>query len=292
MFSATNLTAIQYILLADAFATPLYRFLNLWDTFQKYSAAKIFHTQSELNANWQGAQWTLAERYSDCLKTVYTGLFYAVPLPSGLFIVAIAMLTTYSVDKYSLFRLWRRKAAIDGSLGTISKNFFIFSVLSHIASSYYFFYLWPFCDPLNMCVYSFSPSSDPCSSWHLSISLECRPRPTGDQETIVSIYVVSLYVIFALCVLGVCYKGYRKLFKLFVGYTKEIGDASSTRWRDVKGADIFLPNITHPALASPILFTDVDLLPAAYSPTMKSNGWEEVIDARVPFPSSPISELC
>jgi hypothetical protein len=146
MFSEANLLSIQYILIADAFVTPFIRYLNVWDIFVRYSAVKLYHTQSELNAKWQGAQWTLAERYSDCLKTVYTGLFYAVPLPSGLFLVAMAMMTTYCCDKYSLFRLWRRKAAIDASLGNISKNFFVFSILSHVSTSYYFFTYWPFCN--------------------------------------------------------------------------------------------------------------------------------------------------
>ena len=146
MFSATNLLSIQYILMADAFLTPGIRYLNLWDIFQRYSAIELYHTQTEVNAKWQGSQWTLAERYTDCLKTVYTGLFYAVPLPTGLYLVAITMMTTYCVDKYSLFRLWRRKGTIDASLGTISKNFFAFSVLSHVATSYYFFNFWPFCD--------------------------------------------------------------------------------------------------------------------------------------------------
>lgn len=90
-----------------------------------------------------------------------------------------------------------------------------------------------------------------------------------------------MYIIAISFCLGVCYKVYRKIFKFFVGYSKEIGDASETKWRDVKGAEIFIPNVTHPELAAPILVADVDDLPAAYSPTIKSRGWEEVINPRV-----------
>ena len=96
------------------------------------------------------------------------------------------------------------------------------------------------------------------------------------------IYQIALIVIVASFFLGVCFKIYRKVFKFFVGYSKEVGDASQTTWRDVKAAEIFLPNISHPALASPILISDIDQLPAVYSPTMKRRGWEEVIDPRVP----------
>lgn len=104
---------------------------------------------------------------------------------------------------------------------------------------------------------------------------------TNEQRDIKVIYRICLYVIAICFCLGVCFKVYRKVFKVFVGYSKEIGDASATPWRDVKGADIFLPNITHLALAAPILVADVDDLPAAYSPTIKSRGWEEVINPRV-----------
>ncbi len=77
------------------------------------------------NAAWQGADWTLAERYTDVLKTIFVGLFFLVPLPSGLFITAFAMITTYLVDKYSLFRLWKRPSKIDESLGVLARYFYI-----------------------------------------------------------------------------------------------------------------------------------------------------------------------
>ena len=84
-----------------------------------------------------------------------------------------------------------------------------------------------------------------------------------------------------LFIFGCIFKIYRKILKIFVGYTKEIGNASETLWRNVKGAELFLPYISHLALASPILVSDIDALPVMYSPTLRSRGWEEVINPRV-----------
>ena len=96
------------------------------------------------NAAWQGADWTLAERYTDVLKTVFVGLFFLVPLPSGLFITAFAMITTYLVDKYSLIRLWKRPTKIDESLGVLSRYFYVAIVFTHLSISRVYFANWPY----------------------------------------------------------------------------------------------------------------------------------------------------
>ena len=101
-------------------------------------------TQAELNALWGGADWYLAERYTDVLKTVFVGIFFAVPLPSGLFITAFALLSTYFVDKYSLVRLWKRAPSINANLNTVSRYFFIFGIWAHVSVSRIYFATWPF----------------------------------------------------------------------------------------------------------------------------------------------------
>ena len=42
------------------------------------------------------------------IKTVFVGLFYSAIVPTGLIVTAVAMMSLYWVDKYSLLRLWRR----------------------------------------------------------------------------------------------------------------------------------------------------------------------------------------
>jgi hypothetical protein len=261
MFSATTLSSIQYILMADATFAPLIRFLNLWDLFQRYSAVKLYHTQSEINAKWQGTKWTMAERYTDCLKTVYTGLFYAVPLPSGLFLVVCAMLTTYCVDKYSLFRLWKRNADIGPSLCHISNNFLAFAILSHIATSYYFFSGWPFC-----------PSNSEIS--------------VRDHDIILSVYTNALIVLVIIFGLGSLYQGYRKIVNLFgvqsphLESNDEFSAVPQDLWVNMIGK-IFLPYLSDPNLIAPLFIADVRQLPARYSPKLKAGDLDHLTIAKV-----------
>ena len=142
-FGEGSLLQMQNILIADAITTPFIRLLNIYDLTMRYLIVPYSaSTQQEYNAAWQGAEWNLAERYTDILKTVFVGLFFMVPLPSGLFISSFAMLTTYLVDKYSLFRLWQRNPSIDHSLGTISRYFLVLIVFSHLAISRIYFANW------------------------------------------------------------------------------------------------------------------------------------------------------
>ena len=71
-------------------------------------------------------------------------MFFAVPLPSGLFITAIAMFNVYWCDKYLLFNVWRRPPPIDGTLSGIARLFFVVSVWAHVSISRVYFANWPY----------------------------------------------------------------------------------------------------------------------------------------------------
>ena len=144
-FGIDNLRQIQSVLIADAIATPLFRLFNLYDYFNRYVIAPMTSkTQQEYNTIWQGASWTLAERYTDLIKTIFLGLFFAVPLPSGLFITAFALVCTYLVDKFSLLRLWKRGPSLDDELSNLSRYFFVMIVWAHFTISKVYFANWPY----------------------------------------------------------------------------------------------------------------------------------------------------
>lgn len=144
LFSLNNLEKIQSVLLADCIATPMFRICNIPDMINRYILGFFSVDQDELNTLWRGAEWTLAERYTDVLKSIFTGLFFLVPLPSGLFITACSMITTYIVDKYSLYRLWKRKPAISGNLSVIVRLVIAGAIWAHIFVSLRFFAQWPY----------------------------------------------------------------------------------------------------------------------------------------------------
>lgn len=144
-FADTRLQQIQNILIADALTAPLIRLCDFYGYFMRYIyGPKVSVTQEQLNTFWQGTDLTLAERYTDILKTCFVGLFFAVPLPSGLFITAFAMVSTYFVDKFSLFRIWRRQAMLNASMGKFSRYFLVLCVWVHVQISRIYFANWPY----------------------------------------------------------------------------------------------------------------------------------------------------
>lgn len=144
-FAANRLQQIQNILIADALTAPLIRICDFYGVFMRYIyGPRVAQTQEQLNIMWRGTDLTLAERYTDILKTCFVGLFFAVPLPSGLFITAFAMVSTYLVDKYSLFRIWRRQAMLNSSMGKFSRYFLVLCVWVHLQISRIYFANWPY----------------------------------------------------------------------------------------------------------------------------------------------------
>lgn len=144
-FDQSRIQQIQNILIADALTAPLIRLCDVYGYFMRYIYGPwVSVTQDHLNMFWQGSDLTLAERYTDMLKTCFVGLYFAVPLPSGLFITAFAMMSTYFVDKHSLFRIWRRQSMMSASMGKFSRYFMVLVVWVHLQISRIYFANWPY----------------------------------------------------------------------------------------------------------------------------------------------------
>jgi hypothetical protein len=198
-----------------------------------------------LNSFWQGADWNLAERYTDILKTIFVGLFFAVPVPSGLFITAFAMLSTYLVDKYSLFRIWKRSPMIGSSLGTLSRYFYILIVFAHLSISRIFFANWPYRGLWNedsadkaQCTF-FECKINRYINLHLSImnlyynnNNMLFSNMTEDQKEVVKTYSSAVIIMFAVVLAWIIFfKIANKIKKFFFGKVDAVGEASQIYFR-------------------------------------------------------------
>lgn len=143
-FSLPHIRSMMNILLADAIATPVLRFLDVSGWFYRYFLGIFAKSQADLNALWGAAEWYLAERYTDVLKTIFVGTFFAVPLPAGLFVTSFAVICNYYVDKYSMLRLWHQPPAIDRSLAILARYYYLVVVWAHINVSRVYFANWPY----------------------------------------------------------------------------------------------------------------------------------------------------
>ena len=137
-----TISGVMIVLLSDAFFTPLLNLFDPLDLFMRYVVAPRQATQRAMNRLWVGADWNIAERYTDIAKTLFVGLFYAAACPAGLLVTAVALLNHFLVDRYCLLRLWRRKPDFDDQLSKRNIGIISIVVIVHVAASIEFFMNW------------------------------------------------------------------------------------------------------------------------------------------------------
>lgn len=274
-FGLDSLQQIQNILIADAIATPVFRLLNVYDFFMRYVAAPyIAHTQDDYNAIWQGADWTLAERYTDMLKSLFLGLFFAVPLPSGLFITCFAMLNTYFVDKFSLFRLWKRPPQFSKQLAVTSRYFYLLIVWSHLNISRIYFANWPFRG-------LFGQDKGERASCDFVVC-DTNSDMTEDQEEVVDIYSNANLIVLVVIAAYAVYLIIRRILRLCFSKIHSTGDASSISFRDVVGIYGYIPIVRRNELTTAIICCDIQRIPLRFIPIRNLNTWDsEPMDPQV-----------
>ncbi len=90
--------------------------------------------------------WTLAERYTDMMKTLFVGMFYAPVFPQGLFITAFAIMANYLADKFCLLRIWAIPPKVDDGLFNKSRVVINIMLLVVLRFAVLFTGFWPFID--------------------------------------------------------------------------------------------------------------------------------------------------
>ena len=137
-----NLESVFLILLADAFVTPLIVAFDPFDLVMRYVVAPRQPTQRAMNRFWNGAEWNIAERYTDVAKTLLVGLFWASAAPAGLLVTAAALFNVFLVDRFCLLRRWARKPDFDDQLSRRSVGVLSLIVLVHTRAAMEFFMNW------------------------------------------------------------------------------------------------------------------------------------------------------
>jgi hypothetical protein len=271
-FDEKTLEHVLNILIADAISTPIIRILDLPGQFRRHVLVKYVATQDEMNLMWAPGNWSLAERYTDMMKTLFVGLYYAVPVPAGLFVTAFAMVSTYFVDKYSLFKLWKVAPNYDASLATVSRYMLAFVIYAHVTSSQRYFANWPFDGDKADCGFFI-----------------CLPngQMTDQQQQLTRTYNGLNLTLFIVAVGYVLYKQvgsalYACCFSLKEAgagnleddhyYEDDQGRKRDTTFRHMEHLSAYIPMINHENLPEPLLFTDLTKIPEKYSP-IASNEW-------------------
>ncbi|CAM9129404.1 unnamed protein product [Chrysoparadoxa australica] len=139
-----TLAEVQTLLITDAFLSPAIRLLSIPYHIRRYMAAHHSKSQSQANMLMEGSLYSLAERYTAMIKTVYLAIFFAAVVPTGLFITALALLVTFCTDKYLLLRQWAQGPMLDDRLARRVPSQLMFAIMVHVVLTSYMYYAWPF----------------------------------------------------------------------------------------------------------------------------------------------------
>lgn len=274
-FGLKNLERVQNILLADAVTTPLFQLANPLDLGMRYVAAPLLSTtQAQYNKFWIGAEWNLAERYSDVLKSIFVGAFFAPLLPSGWFITAFAIMMTYIVDKYSLFCIWRKAPSIGPDLAYLARYFYFITVFCHLHIALIYFANWPYRGVFD------TDQADPADCRFLQCSVSSDM--TDDQKRIVSVYSLSTIIAFAVLMFwGLPYRLTKFTKRIFYPYRKDrSGDASDVPFRSLEGRNSYIPVVMRGAFLTPYIVAHIANIPKIYIPIHSGLKWEELPDPK------------
>lgn len=141
------LKQIQSLLLANCFWVPIIRnFMQflMYSIKQRLGLSRC-SSQEELNKFYMGVDWSLGERYTDLIKTLFMGVFFSPLVPDALGITAIALIIQYYTDKLALIYVWKPAPAMGGGfLNSLNRHVVVIGVFAHMLMAREVFANWPY----------------------------------------------------------------------------------------------------------------------------------------------------
>ena len=291
---AVFLSKVSAVLFADAFTTPVLRFMDLGSRYSHNFAAKKASTQEKMNSMFQGTPWFLAERYTDMTKTLFVSTFFGVLLPSGYLVSMLAFLCCYWVDKYCLFRLWKQPPAIDASLTVASRLQIAVILIVHCVIACQVFAGFPFDNVTGCEVEAQAAATMECSTCLVSkengrvdvtstetrgdspfsvglvgfcdqsqigdfINVGTKDFMTDSQKGVVDAYsIVNIFLMVIVCVGYFGRTAAYSLYSLIYGSYVPVGEANEDEFSFVPGIQTYVPILTDDSLPLPLICCDLE----------------------------------
>lgn len=263
--SETNMEQIMSILIADAFTTPVLRFIDINTKLQQLFLAPLARTQDKMNTYFMGTNWFLAERYTDMTKTAFVSLVFAAILPQGLFVSVIAFLMCFWVDKFCLLRTWKTPPKVDDRLTKASRGHLALSFWFHILFTMTFWAGHPYdnlCNTGNQDVGG-NDIYKKCDNSQSGRFLFTPPREWMSDDQKVMVLWYSILSVIMLSILMTIYFGKEFVFsiiKLFRGDYKPVGESQHIPYSTVNEIQAYVPQVILPKFTFPLLATDLTQL--------------------------------
>lgn len=241
VLDAEFIAQIVSVQIAACFVTPVISFFDFSGIFMRHVYSPLASdTQEELNSNWMGSDWSLAERYTGISKILFVSLYYTLLNPIALVIAMVAFLLVFLIDRYLLLRKWKPCGMLDAKIARRLRQQGILAVALHMAVTLRFIYSWPM-DNVYLQLdgtYAKADKYPPLRLWLLS----SKNWMGSGQAGILRMYRITTVLVCCVAIyVWIIDPVFRSLHRLFCFDVKVSGDAQDIPFTSVKKLPCYVP---------------------------------------------------
>jgi hypothetical protein len=287
------LQSIWLIFFADLVTSNVLQISDPVSNFKRHVLAPRAKSQERMNLYMSGTEYTIAERYTNMVKTLFLTFYYCAIYPTIFFICAVTLFINFHVDKFSIMRTWKPAPMLGASIARFSRIYFMTTSVAALALvSSYMFSGFPYD---NLCADNTSHSAyygnwqvtdgngqtssalvepnqrsyhfcnqyiGPGQQFTFPVSPDAQPSGskwmTSPQEQLVTIYGIVSLAVLGLVGAVFAYRIFRLFQKLFSASYKPAGSDQGIHFSEVGTISSYIPQVKSEQFTYPLLAVNVD----------------------------------
>lgn len=120
---------VFWIFIFELVTNPILLIADISGHLNRHILAPREKTQERMNLHFQGAEFSLAARYTELMKILFLAVFYSAIYPAGFFFASASMIINYLVDKFCLCRMYGHTALLGNAIAKFNRNTFFVIIL-------------------------------------------------------------------------------------------------------------------------------------------------------------------
>lgn len=288
---------IYALFFAEIVTTNIIQLADPVGHLKRHFLAPRASTQDQMNLAFTGAEFELAERYTNVTKILFLALWYCAIYPGAFFMCSFALFINYFTDRFSLMRTWKRQPHLGTAISEVSRQyFFSLALLAMAVISSYFWSGFPYD---NLCMTNSTAVAGNDSQWTVQLTegdfvkdpvvettvtyeyclqdffrypLNATSFPfvaasqmpgaewmTASQETVTTVYGWTSVVVLVLVLVSFAWMFVRGFLRFFWsgGYTPS-GEDQRINFSDVPSISSYVPQVESVVFSYPLLACNVD----------------------------------
>lgn len=241
VLNADFISQVVSVQIAVCIITPAIAVFDFAGLFQRHVTGPLFsETQGELNSNWMGTPWSLAERYTGISRILFVSLYYTLLSPISLIIATVAFLIVFLVDRFLLLRRWKTACMLDAKVARRLRQQGILAVALHMTVTVRFIYSWPMDSVFLRADGAFSKAD---KYPHLRIwLLTSKDWMSEGQASILRMYRITTVLVCLVAIyIWIVDPILASLYKLFCYETKVSGDVQDNPFSSISRIPCYVP---------------------------------------------------